>query len=547
MLRNLILHELSPSIQNSPPLQPALPAGQSAMTDRSMAPNTPSVDGFPMLDPRDAPTLSLLGHDLRAALSEVVVGLRLVDTAAMDAENGLKIARTRAAAEALSLLLEQALSIMLFDTRQSISNQGLLQTKRLLDSIRLRWQGRAQDAGLAFHLDATDLPPQLRMDPALLERVLSNLLGNALKFAGAGTVTCRIGLIADRLTITVSDEGPGFPENALPRLFQVYSRPENTSKPGTGLGLHIVRDMVDRAGGTITARNRPEGGAEVAIDLPLPDQSDVPALANPPMAAPDLRRCRVLVADDTATNRMILQQFLTEMGAEVVFANDGVEAIGRLERESFDLLLIDIEMPRMTGLDVIGHLRAMPGPVALLPVLAITAHATDVRLAAIIGAGANATLSKPVTSPVALGMAVTRAMAPRHTQTATDAAAAADAARAIDVTQFENLLQLAGPATAAELIDRFLEDLLLAERRLTAAQVGPNWAAIGAQTHVLIALAGTAGGHHLQGLAEELNQLAHADAPRHLALQPLFNDTLAALQTMIRFVAGKVGQGRADR
>jgi CheY-like chemotaxis protein/HPt (histidine-containing phosphotransfer) domain-containing protein/anti-sigma regulatory factor (Ser/Thr protein kinase) len=487
------------------------------MTDRALPPDG---YGLPILDPRDAPTLSLLGHDLRAALSEVIGGLRLVETAGMDGENRLKIARTRAAGEALSLLLEQALSIMLGENDPTDTLPGLLQTDRLLDSICLRWEGRAREKGLDFQLEAVGLPPQLRVDGALMERVLANLLGNALKFAGTGCVTCRISVVGNHLAIAVRDEGPGFAENALPRLFQVNSRPKNAAKPGTGLGLHIVRDMVDRAGGRIVARNRPEGGAEVSIDLPLPGPPQ------PTLATRDLSRCRVLVADDNATSRAILRQHLCQMGAEVIIAADGVEAVGRLERESFDLALIDIEMPRMGGLEVIRYLRATPGLLSKLPVLAITAHTGQAMQDAIRAAGADAVLSKPVICPLALASAIAKAMG---------ALGLPD----IDPTVFDRLLAMAGPQTAAELVDRFLEDLQAAERHLTAARHGPNWASIRAQTHVLIALAGTAGAHQLQGRAEQLNQLAHSDTHKRDDLTPLFDETLQGLQAMILFVAGK--------
>lgn len=495
--------------------------------------------GLPALDPRDAPTLSLLGHDLRATLSEVVSGLRLVDTAGLNSANREKIARTRAATEALSLLLEQALTIMLGQTNADDLAQDLLQTDRLIDNIRLRWQGRARENGLEFRLLTQGLPPQLRIDRALVERVLSNLLGNAVKFAGTGCVTCKISLNAGRLGIAVSDQGPGFDETALPRLFHVNSRPEHAAKPGFGLGLHIVRDMVDRVGGHIIARNRPEGGAEITVDLPLPDQSNLPPPPLPGTNLPDLARCRVLVADDTPTSRLILQRFLVQMGAEVVLASDGVEAIGRLERESFDLLVIDIEMPRMTGMDVIRHLRNLPGPLARLAVLAITAHTDKAMRSAVHAAGATVVVSKPVTSPVALGAAVTAAL--------NSPDATANALPDIDPARFDRLLAMAGPATAAELVDRLLDDLCAAERQLTAAQDGPVWATIRAQTHVLIALAGTAGGYRLQHLAEIMNKLAHSDSHSPERLPPLWQQTRLELQKLIRFVARKADlQGGED-
>ena len=507
-----------------------LPASHAvaAMTDHGFAPF--HAAGFPEVDPRDAHALSLLGHDLRAALSEVMGGLRLVEIQALDTANRDKIARTHAAAEALSLLLEQALTLMLGTEDAEALPQDMLQTERLLDAIRLRWQGRAGDNGLAFRLETANLPPLLRLDRALLERILSNLLGNAIKFAGKGCVTCRIGLLADRLTIAVIDEGPGFAETALPRLFHVNSRPGTASKPGSGLGLHIVRDMVGRAGGRITARNRPEGGAEVVVDLPMSDLSHQPPLMDGLDHLPDLTRCRILLTDDSPTGRHLLQMMLVQMGAEVVLASDGVEAIGRLERESFDVLVIDIEMPRMNGLDVMRHLRGMPGRLATLPVLAITAHSGATMRHDILSAGATAVLAKPVASPAALGAALAAALGLQ--------AATATVPPQIDTAQFDRLLAMAGPA-AVDLMERLLQDLRCAERNLAAAQSGPNWASIRVQTHVLIALAGTTGGYRLQGLAELMNKTAQSDTADNSTLPGLFHQTLSELQTLIAFVAGK--------
>lgn len=536
MSRNLALYEVQSSVRFQRQLLANPHQGVVAMTGQRLAP-THSL-GFPQTDPRDAATLSLLGHDLRAALSEVIAGLRLVDTAVLDAANREMIARTRAASDALSLLLDQALAMMLGDSNAIDAGQSLLQTDRLLDSIRLRWHGRAVENGLEFRLLAADLPAQLHIDGALIERVLSNLLGNAIKFASTGCVTCKISLAGDRLAIAVSDQGPGFAENALPRLFEVNSRPENASKPGTGLGLHIVRDMVDRAGGSISARNLPKGGAEVAVQLPLPARnlrSYAPEIAP---NIPDLSRFRVLLADDSATSRLILQHHLGHMGAEVVLATDGVEALGRLERESFDLLVIDIEMPRMPGLDVIRHLRQMTGPLAQLPVLAITAHSGDAMRRSIVAAGATVTVLKPVASLTAFGAAVAAALQGRLSATPD-----------IDPAQFDRLLAMAGPATAAELMDRLLEDLRGSERRLTAARSGPDWASIQAQTHILIAIAGTAGGFRLQHLAEKLNQLAQEPQQQGQSMATLWPDIMAELHRLIAFVAGKAdmrGGGHAN-
>lgn len=486
---------------------------------------------LPALDPRDAPAMALLGHDLRAALSEVIGGLRLIDPAPLAPASRQQIARTKAAGEALALLLEQALTLLVGDGYPADAAPPL-QTDRLFASIRLRWEPSAREHGLGFQLLAsTDLPALLPLDAALIERILSNLLGNAIKYAGTGLISCTFGLTPEgHLHLCVQDEGPGFAAIPLPRLFAGTPRPDPSHKPGSGLGLHIVHDMVETAGGQISARNRDEGGAEISVTLPLPDLAPGAAQTHPASPLPDLSQLRVLVADDNQTSRQLLTQMLTQMGAEVVTAADGVQAVGRIERESFDLLLIDIEMPGFNGLEVIRHIRAMPGPVAQLPILAVTAYRMRANKAAIAAAGADYTLSKPVLCPITLGETALALLQDRHARPAPSAPAQ------MQPDRFDRLLAMAGPDLAAELLHQLHEDLLRAERGLLAASHRLDWQGVRAQTHVLIALAGTAGASQLQHLAEALNTLAHGAAPDRGTFLTLLPQLLEALDALIHFV-----------
>jgi two-component system aerobic respiration control sensor histidine kinase ArcB len=506
------------------------------MTDK-VAPTDPHQTP----DPRDVLAMSLLGHDLRAALSEVVGGLRLVDMSALDPATHAQIARTRAAGDALALVLEQALAALLGDPAMDDGYVLPLQTARLLENIKLRWQGRARAQGLHFHLTAaTDLPPLLHLDAALIERVLSNLLGNAFKFTGMGTINCLFTALPDhQLQISVQDSGPGFAEDCLPTLFTAYNRPSSADKPGSGLGLHIVHDMVVQAGGSIIARNRAMGGAEVVITLPLPPSG--PVLADHSTAIPDLGHIRVLVADDHDISRMMMTRLLSQMGAEVASVTDGVAAVGRIERESFDLLVVDIEMPRLNGIDVIRHVRAMAGAVANLPIIAATAYRLRANKAAIEAAGADVIISKPILCPIALGEAVMQAMRLHQPPTSISSTPPR-----IEPAKFDQLIAMAGPEVAAELIERLHQDLRNAERGMLTASHGPVWSDIRSQTHVLMALSGIAGAPHLQELVEKMNQLAHDPTPDRGTFLTLLPQLLESLDTLIHFVSRQsISEGAA--
>jgi two-component system, OmpR family, aerobic respiration control sensor histidine kinase ArcB len=495
--------------------------------------------GLPALDPRDAPALALLGHDLRAGLSEVIGSLRLIPPESLTSASRLQVDRSIAASEALALLLEQALTLL--SGRDPAQQSYVLQTDRLLSNLKLRWTPRLRALGLQFQLlAAPDLPAQLGLDGALFERVLANLLGNIAKYVKQGRVICRIGLLHERmLEVSVQDDGPGFSPASLARISTGRSTRDPSTQPGSGLGLMIVREMVEASGGTLDIRNRDGGGALVLVSLPLTPFSLTEVTEPSPEPAPDLSHLRILLADDSSTHRILHQQLLTRLGAEVVLAKDGVETIGRIERESFDLAIIDVEMPYFNGLDVIRHIRGRSDAVAKLPILALTAHSGDEASARITDVGADGMLNKPIASASLLGQAVLRAYEQKRGRSALPHPISLQT-EGIDHDQFANLLKMAGPQGAAKILTHIHLDLLRTEADLIAASHGPTWPAVRAQTHVLIALAGTAGADELSQQAQALNQLAHQTRPDRGTFLALLPQLLESLRELVKFIAMKI-------
>lgn len=496
--------------------------------------------GLPSLDPREFPALALLGHDLRAGLSEVIGSLRLISPEALTPPARQQVNRSLAASEALSLLLEQALSLL--SGSEPVTQAHALRTDRLLANLKLRWTPRLRALGMQFQLlAAPDLPEQLGLDGALFERVLANLLGNTAKYVRQGRVICRIGLLHDRmLQVSLQDDGPGFPAASLARISSGHSGRDTPSQPGSGLGLMIVREMVEASGGALDIRNRDSGGALVLVSLPLSALPQTDPAAQPDEDTPDLAHLRILLADDSPTHSALHQQMLTRMGAEVVLARDGVEAIGRIERESFDLVLIDVEMPYFNGLDVIRHIRNMSTAVANLPVLALTAHTSGEAWARISEVGADALLAKPVASALQLGRAVLQAHQHNRRRSLPMPLSQRHAPDSINADQFANLLKMAGPQGAAKILTHIHLDLLRTEADLIAASHGPNWSALRAHSHVLVALAGTAGAEGLSQQAQALNELAHQTRPDRSTFLARLPQLLESLRELLNFITMKI-------
>ena len=481
--------------------------------------------------------LALLGHVLRAAVSDIIGGLRLIEPAGLDEPIRLQLERIRAASEVLALLLEDGLAAMVGEAVTDPLPVSLPLT-RLLHDVEMRWSGRAREKGLAFSMTITpDVPRVVALDRIALERILSNVLSNAVKYTDTGGI--EVGVMqncAGDLVFRVRDDGPGFCPDALEHLFEFANRPNGTRKAGSGLGLHITKQMSDRIGAAVWVTNRPEGGAEVMLTLPV--ASWLPK-AGPPEATdglPDLGRMKVLVAEDSETNQTILRHMLNALGAEVVIVSDGIEALNRLEGEAFDLALIDIEMPRLSGIEVMRAIRADGGRHATMPVMAVTAYVLRANREAIYAAGADSILAKPVGGLDTFGTAIANLL--QRTGGDGPAPEADEESPSMDTGRFQALLEIAGTEGRAELLGRLLADLQTVERGLVQGLAEPDRGGIRSQTHVLIAVAGAVGANRLMQVARTLNSAAH----RHdmAAVVPLGQEALALLDDLIHFVSGQI-------
>ena len=493
----------------------------------------------------DAGHFALLGHDLRAAVSDILGGLRLIDPTGLDAGTQVQLERVRVAGEGLARLLEQELAMIAGAPSATGILPRNLHLGRLLNDLRMRWEGRALQKGLVFELElGDDLPVLLNVERLALERAMSNLLGNAVKYTDQGRVQLSVMRSpVGGLDLSVRDQGPGFTAAALAAVQAQTGRPETHGKPGHGLGIQIAENMVAGMGGVLRLANDPAGGAVACVSLPANVCVVRPSDANPhddgPL--PDLSQIRVLLGDDSQTNQLLISALLVSLGAEVELASDGVEVLNWLDRERFDIVLLDIEMPRLSGLDVLRGLRAQGGPVAQTPVLAITAYVLRANREAIYAAGADGILAKPVTSHEDLAHSIARVLARRSP---VPQAVALDG-QLIDLARFDHLMAIAGPVTAPELLARLQSDLRSVERGLIAALAGlsDNPEALGvvrAQTHVLLALAGSVGAQRLYNLAEALNTAAHQ---HNLAVvRSLGQVTLLQLDYLITFISGRAAR-----
>ena len=197
------------------------------------------------------------------------------------------------------------------------------------------------------------VPAMVSGDPDRVRQILRNVIGNAVKYTEHGSVHTTDRLDGDVIEFAIADTGIGIDEATLHRLFEPFVRGDQAAQnhQGAGLGLAIVRELIDRMGGTIEVTSRHGEGSRFVIRLPLPPVHSRPATSSPDIEA-DLDGMRVLVVDDDPVNRMLGEAQCTRLGATCESACDGVDALRVLASGSFDVALVDMQMPNMGGLEL---------------------------------------------------------------------------------------------------------------------------------------------------------------------------------------------------
>ena len=289
----------------------------------------------------------------------------------------------------------------------------------LLERLVSFWGPRADEKGVALVLDIKPSAPAFVLVDALrLRQVLFNLVGNALKFTeeGAIAVTAEAspnGEGACLLHIAVRDSGTGIVPDLLPQLFTRFTQGDETEMRkfgGTGLGLSIAKQLVELMGGRIWAESELGKGSTFHIKLPLA-LADGPARPKASRAADaePVQPLQVLAVDDNSVNLLVLDQLLSSFGHEIAKAASGAEALEMLGQRPFDLVLLDIQMPGMTGVEVLQQLRSADGPNRTAPVVALTADVTSGGRQRYLELGFTEHSSKPI-QIAELMDAITRAM-----------------------------------------------------------------------------------------------------------------------------------------
>jgi CheY-like chemotaxis protein len=274
----------------------------------------------------------------------------------------------------------------------------------VFDMVEATFRAKATERDLRFTVDF-DEPDAVRLgDSHRVTQILNNIVSNAIKFTERGSVTVHASLAqSDRLRIVVRDTGVGMTEDQVARVFDEFAQADSSTTRrfgGSGLGMAITRRLVDMFGGTIDIDSAPGEGTTIDVSIPL----RTPALqlrgAAPTPEVASLTGLRALAVDDNAVNRQVLAAMLESLGAEAETVETGVAFLAALEASPRDVVLIDISMPGMDGIEVIKAVRAAAAQAGATPIaaLACTASVMPEEVRFYRASGFDGVLAKPISA-----------------------------------------------------------------------------------------------------------------------------------------------------
>jgi signal transduction histidine kinase/CheY-like chemotaxis protein len=305
----------------------------------------------------------------------------------------------------LASIVGDVLDISKIEARRLEVVPTVFRLSEVIEDVRLAASQQAQDRGLEFKVTSIDLPEFIVSDPVRLRQILLNLIGNSLKFTEHGFVRLQIKMISPvTMEALVVDSGAGIDVKDKERIFEPFTQAVShlhQQARGTGLGLPISRAWAQALGGDLTlVRSQLGNGSEfrLTINCRVPRWSEVlnQKGQSHTISAPNLEGLRLLIVDDSEDNRDLFNLLLSRSGALISLASTGHEAIVKAKEGPFDLILMDLEMPQMTGTEAVMVLRrgGYKGPI-----VALTGHATREHQEQAMRCGFDDFLTKPVVLP----------------------------------------------------------------------------------------------------------------------------------------------------
>ena len=351
--------------------------------------------------------LATMSHEIRTPLTGVLGIADLLGETELSKSQQKQVKTIKDSGRFLLSILNDILDFSRIESDQMELGTVDFRLREIIEETLALVRGNPEAEGLAFKLKVDDAVPEgVNGDPARLRQILLNLLGNAVKFTPMGTVTISVAPqevthSGYRIEFRIKDTGIGMSQEETPRLFKPFTQADSSISRrygGSGLGLAICKRLIELMGGEIRVESRPENGSTFIFTAffaplvnPLADKAD----DEKHRTFEATRPINILIVEDSPLNQAIISQVLRKLGHDVELAENGEEAVEAVEQSSFDVIVMDVRMPLMSGPEATRIIRSMPPPKGIIPIVGCTADAVPEHIAEFKKDGMNAVVIKP--------------------------------------------------------------------------------------------------------------------------------------------------------
>jgi PAS domain S-box-containing protein len=348
--------------------------------------------------------LSNMSHEIRTPMNAIIGFTKVVLKTELNAKQKEYLTAIKMSGDALIVLINDILDLAKVDAGKMTFEQTPFKMALSISAMLHLFETKIHEKNLDLVKEYDSRIPEVLVgDPVRLHQIILNLVSNAVKFTSAGKITVGVHLLnedEEKVTIefSVTDTGIGIPENKIKKIFENFQQASSgTSRlyGGTGLGLAIVKQLVEPQGGTIQVKSKVNHGSTFSFTLSFQKTTiEIESETGIEELDTEIKNIKVLVVEDIALNQLLMKTLLDDFGFERDIAANGKIAIEKLESKSYDIILMDLQMPEMNGFEATDHIRNKMN--SKIPIIALTADVTTVDLAKCKAVGMNDYIAKPV-------------------------------------------------------------------------------------------------------------------------------------------------------
>ena len=352
--------------------------------------------------------LTNMSHEIRTPMNGIIGFARILESTSLDNDQKQSVEAIKKASQNLMYIINDILDFSKIEANKMTLEEVRFSVSKTVHSVIELLDTTAKDKGIKLLCQISpNVCDNLIGDPTKLSQILFNLIGNAIKFTEKGFVELTVKEVKNTdsdcyLKFSVTDSGIGIPKDKIDSIFESFNQASNETTRkygGTGLGLTITRKLVELQGGKINVESVIAKGSEFSFSLKYAKAKEIEGRIDDhneeKISADFLKDINILLVEDNELNQLLAIKVFRKWNKEIDVADNGKIAIDKIENNNYDIILMDIQMPEMDGIELTNHIRNNMGEKATVPIIALTAHATVGEEAKCLENGMNDYLSKP--------------------------------------------------------------------------------------------------------------------------------------------------------